>query len=365
MSKINVAIIFGGRSSEHEISLLSAQNILKGLNKKKYNPILVGIDKNGKWFYNEESISLLHANDAKRIKIDNSAHEVVISQNATTHDLISRGTGENIAKIDVIFPILHGAYGEDGSIQGLAKMANIPCVGPNILGSAMGMDKDIMKRLLRDYGIPNAPFVTLRDYHKSKINYQEISELLGHNLFIKPVNLGSSVGISFTHNEEEFHKGVEYAFQFDQKVLVESQIIGREIECAVLGNDDPQASIPGEVIPKGGFYSYENKYLDENGAVLVLPAKLNPDEVQQIQKLAIETFRILECSGMARVDMFLTPDGELFINEINTIPGFTSISMYPKLWELSGLPVEKLLDKLIQLAIEKHGKENTLTFRNQ
>jgi D-alanine-D-alanine ligase len=260
----------------------------------------------------------------------------------------------------VIFPVLHGPFGEDGTIQGLAKLANIPCVGPGILGSAVGMDKDVMKRLLRDAGIPNARFVTLSAMNHNRVSYDALKIKLGQTLFIKPANLGSSVGISKVRNEDEFIKAIKLAFDYDLKVIVEEEIRGREIECAILGNENPMASVPGEIIPKADFYSYEAKYLDEDGAALSIPAQLPEYLAKQIQDLALQTFRVLECQGMSRVDIFLTPDEKLYVNEINTIPGFTKISMYPKLWEYSGIPYSELVDRLIQLAIEDHDKRNRL-----
>jgi D-alanine-D-alanine ligase len=357
--KIKVAIVFGGRSTEHAISLLSAQNVLGSLDKDIYEPVLIGIDKKGQWHYNEKSMSLLNAQDANSISMTEMDNPVLLSQNTNQRTLTSVNTKETISRIDVIFPVLHGTYGEDGSIQGLAKLANIPVVGCGILGSAIGMDKDIMKRILRDDNIGVAKWVTIKHTSEGVI-YQDIVDTLGTELFIKPANLGSSVGISLSNDEESFFKGLEVALQFDSKVIIEEKIIGREIECAVLGNEFPKASIPGEIIPKDGFYSFESKYLDESGAKLQIPADLTENQIQRVQSLALETFKILECSGMSRIDMFLKEDDSLIINEINTIPGFTNISMYPKLWEYSGLPQKELISKLIDLAIEAHNKQNKL-----
>lgn len=361
-NKIRVAILFGGRSAEHEISLLSAQNVIKALNKDKYEAILIGIDKTGKWYYQEESMKLLHANDPKKIQLAETVQEVLFSQNTDAKFLQSADGVTSVRDIDVLFPVLHGTYGEDGSIQGLARLANIACVGPGILGSSVGMDKEVMKRLLRDAGILIADFVTVRRAQKDKVSYKEVADKLGKELFVKPANLGSSVGISFVRKEEDFLPAIELAFQFDNKIVIEERIIGREIECAVLGNEEPIASIAGEVIPKDGFYSYESKYVDEQGAKLEVPAKLSQMELARVQKLALETFILLECHGMARVDMFMTATGQLYINEINTIPGFTNISMYPTLWKLSGISNEDLIDRLIQLALDHHEAENRLKY---
>jgi len=336
-SKKKIAIVFGGRSTEHEISLLSAQNVIRSLDESKYEAVLIGIDKAGKWHLNEDSVQLMHADDPSKIGLNMDDNPVLLSQNADDKSLIDRATGKPLSKIDVIFPVLHGLYGEDGSIQGLARLANIPCVGCSVLSSAIGMDKDIMKRLLRDAGVAVADFVTIRPHTRDNYNYKEISEKLGTELFLKPANLGSSVGVSRIENAEEFSKALDYGFRYDPKVVVEEKITGREIECAVLGNENPICSIPGEVIPKGGFYSYENKYLDESGAELMIPAELSAEDTLRIQELALRTYKLLECEGMTRVDMFMCPDGKLVINEVNTIPGFTGISMYPKLWEYSGI----------------------------
>ncbi len=357
--KTKVAIVFGGRSPEHQISLLSAQNVFKSLDKTKFQPVLLSIDKQGIWHLNEESLSLLHEGDADNISLAVIENPVLISQNTNEHRVLTSSGKEQLSEIDVLFPVLHGTYGEDGSVQGLAKLANLPCVGCGILGSAVGMDKDIMKHVLQSLGIPVAKWVTLRTETQTS-DYNKITEQLGTELFIKPANLGSSVGVSYTETEEQFHKAVTAGLKYDHKVIVEEKIVGREIECAVLGNENPDASIPGEVVPRDGFYSYENKYLDEKGAELHIPADLSNDQIAKVQALAKQTFINLECRGMTRVDMFLCENDKLIINEINTIPGFTNISMYPKLWEHSGLPQEALITRLIELAQEEHQKLNSL-----
>jgi D-alanine-D-alanine ligase len=321
---------------------------------------LFAIDKGGKWHYNEGAMQLLQGDSASKVSLDNINNPVLLSQNNNEHTVVSSGSGVALAHIDVIFPVLHGTYGEDGSVQGLAKLANLPCVGCGILGSAVGMDKDVAKRLLRDGGIHVADFVTLRKGYNDHLSYEGISEKLGAELFIKPANLGSSVGVSFVKNKESFDKAVAHAFKYDPKVVIEEKLVGREVECAVLGNTHPLASAIGEVIPKASFYDFESKYIDEGGAQLEIPAKLTEEEVTRIQKLAIETYRQLECEGLSRVDMFLTPAGKLYINEVNTMPGFTKISMYPKLWELSGLGYTDLITKLIEYAIESHSERNKL-----
>jgi D-alanine-D-alanine ligase len=360
MSKIRVAVMFGGRSAEHEVSLQSAKNVIESLDKNKYEPVLIGIDKEGRWFLNENSIQLLNTSDPRLIQLSGKQQEIALTPTGSNSQLINLNEHYPFPKIDVIFPVLHGPFGEDGTIQGLAKLANLPCVGPGILGSAVGMDKDVMKRLLRDAGIPNARFVSLSALNPDRISYNALKEKLGATLFVKPANMGSSVGISKVRNEDELGKALKLAFDYDLKVIVEEEIKGREIECAILGNENPSASVPGEIIPKADFYSYKAKYIDEDGAALSIPAQLPEYLVKQVQDLALQTFRVLECQGMARVDIFLTPEDKLFVNEINTIPGFTKISMYPKLWEYSGISYTELVDKLIQLAIEDHEKRSRL-----
>jgi D-alanine-D-alanine ligase len=358
-TKINVAILYGGRSPEHKISLVSAQNVYKSIDKEKYNPILIAIDKSGQWHYHNERMSLVHPDNIDQIALNDTDNKVWLSQNTSEGTLISASTNEILCKIDVIFPVLHGTYGEDGSIQGLSKTAGIACVGCGIIGSSIGMDKDIMKRILRDSDIKVSKGITIRNTSEG-IQYDDVVANLGHELFIKPANLGSSVGVSYSDSEEKFFDALNNALKYDNKVIVEQKIVGREIECAVLGNHAPQASIPGEIIPKSSFYSFDNKYIDADGAALHIPAELTKHQIDRIKNLSVETFTVLECRGMARVDMFLTPENELIINEINTIPGFTNISMYPKLWEASGLKQTDLVSKLISLAIEEHNAVNKL-----
>jgi D-alanine-D-alanine ligase len=269
-----------------------------------------------------------------------------------------------VGQIDVIFPVLHGPYGEDGSIQGLFKLANIPFVGPGVLGSAVGMDKDVMKRLFRDSGIPTSDFVAFSNHQKNKISFDAVVKKLGLPLFVKPANLGSSVGISkVKKTKTEFKKAVALAFEYDRKIIVEENIPGREIECSVLGNEKPIASIPGEVISNAAnhdFYSYEAKYIDEKGATLEIPAKLSKKMIKAVQDMAIRTFQALCLDGMARVDMFLNAKGNIFVNEVNTIPGFTAISMYPKLWAAVGKSNKQLISDLIALAIKRFKEEQKL-----
>jgi D-alanine-D-alanine ligase len=351
MKKTRVAILFGGKSAEHEVSLQSAKSIIEAIDKDKYEIVLVGIDKQGRWLLNNQSSYLLNENNPKLISLNNSNNELAVLPGNEEKQMVSLSQ-EQIGKVDVVFPVLHGTLGEDGAMQGLLKLMDVPFVGADVLGSAVGMDKDVMKRLLRDAGIPIGKFISLRK--GEALSFEKAKEGLGLPMFVKPANQGSSVGVHKIHDESEFEKYIYDAFQYDTKILLEEFIEGREIECSVLGNDEPIASVPGEIIPHHEFYSYEAKYIDENGAGLNIPAKLSESLTKEVQDLAVTTFRTLNCEGMARVDCFLTKDNKFYVNEINTIPGFTKISMYPKLWEASGIQYTELIDRLIQLAIERH-----------
>ncbi|RMD60394.1 D-alanine--D-alanine ligase, partial [Candidatus Parcubacteria bacterium] len=275
-------------------------------------------------------------------------------------ELVNLRDGSSVGSVDVVFPVLHGTFGEDGTVQGLLKLAGVPFVGAGVLGSAVGMDKDVMKRLLREANLPTARFRVLHRGESRHISFQELAQELDTPLFIKPANLGSSVGIHKVASASQFRAAVEDAFRYDTKIIVEEFIPGREIECSILGNEEPIASLPGEIVPHHDFYSYEAKYLDEHGAELKIPAELPEPLVARVQELAVRTFKTLCCEGMARVDLFLTEDERLFVNELNTIPGFTRISMYPKLWEVSGVAYSELIDRLVQLALERHAREQKL-----
>lgn len=353
MNKINVAILFGGKSAEHEVSLRSAKNVIEAIDKSKYNPILIGIDKSGKWHSGSEQELFLNTQDVNNMKLNEECDFVALLP-GSMGQLINLKNNE-ITQIDAVFPILHGPFGEDGTVQGLLKLAEVSFVGPGVLGSSVSMDKDVMKRLLVEAGLPVGDYLTFNK--NDKIDYKSVIDKLGNPVFIKPANMGSSVGISKTKNEEEFTKAIELAFKYDNKIVVEKFIKGREIECAVLGNEDVKASKPGEIIPNHEFYSYEAKYLDENGAKLVVPAELPEEKIKEIQQLAVKVFKTLSCEGLSRVDFFLEPDGGLKVIEINTIPGFTSISMYPRLWGETGINYTDLISKLIQLAIERFKRE--------
>ena len=362
-SKLRVGIIFGGRSGEHEVSLQSAKNVISALDRKKYEVVLISIDKEGGWYLQSDTQFLLNYKDPKLIQLNKSEDEVGLLPMPREANLISLTGKRKIGQLDVIFPVLHGPYGEDGTIQGLLEMANIPYVGAGVLGSSLGMDKDVMKRLLREAGISIAKFLTFEreDYEKGEITFARVSKEVGSPFFVKPANLGSSVGITKVKKKSKFRSALKEAFSYDNKILIEENIEGREIECSVLGNEDPIASVPGEIIPRHEFYSYEAKYVDEKGAALDIPAKISQKLKNKVQRLALLAFKVLCCSGMARVDFFIRKvTEEVILSEINTIPGFTKISMYPKLWEASGISYQELIDRLIQLAIERHKRKGSL-----
>lgn len=333
MSKIRVGLIFGGRSGEHEVSLQSALSIQKNLNPSKYDVILLGINKKGVWHH------------------VNSIHDLS-SRTDSASSSISSDLITVCSNIDIFFPIIHGSFGEDGSIQGLFEILNKPFVGAGVLGSAIGMDKHVMKHVLQDSGIPVAEFMVV-NANSYKKELEKIHNKLHFPLFVKPANAGSSVGVSKVKNYEELEPAILTALQYDKKVILEKSIQARELECSVLGNENPKASEIGEIKTSHEFYSYEAKYLDENGADLIIPAPLDIEIKRRLQELAIKTFKILECSGFARVDFFLDKENKIYVNEINTLPGFTSISMYPKLWEASGKKYSDLLDDIISFGFER------------
>jgi D-alanine-D-alanine ligase len=354
MAKLRVGVVFGGKSAEHEVSLQSAKNIVEAMDKTRFEVVLLGIDKQGQWHINDANSYLLNAQDPARIALRPS--EITLAQipGKPSEQLINAESGQPLPAIDVIFPIVHGTLGEDGSLQGMLRMANLPFVGSDVLSSAACMDKDVTKRLLRDAGLAIAPFVTLTRANRNTFTFADVKEKLGLPLFVKPANQGSSVGVSKVKTEEQYQQAVALAFEFDSKVVVETGINGREIECAVLGNDEPQASTCGEIVLNSEFYAYDTKYIDDNGAKVVVPAAIDPAVNDKIRQTAIEAYQALGCSGMARVDVFLTADNDVIINEINTLPGFTNISMYPKLWQASGLDYTSLITRLIELALERH-----------
>lgn len=352
-----VGILFGGKSAEHEISLLSAKNIYDAIDRSKFEPILIGIDKSGRWLLSDAQQFLLNANNPALVKLNPDGKTVALRPEGSG-TLSAEDAGS--FTLDAVFPILHGPFGEDGTIQGFLKLADIPFVGPSVLGSAVGMDKDVMKRLLRDAQIPIGKFLTLKS-HEQAPSFTVIEETLGAPFFIKPANMGSSVGISKVRNEAEYISALNDAFLYDTKIIMEEFIKGREIECAVLGNEEPIASVPGEIIPLHDFYSYNAKYIDEKGAALEIPAKIDEDTKKRIQDLAVKVSQTLCCEGLSRVDFFLSEkSGEIIVNEINTMPGFTKVSMYPKMWEASGISYTELITRLIELSIKRFEKERVL-----
>ncbi|MDL2188346.1 D-alanine--D-alanine ligase [Pseudomonas sp. ChxA] len=354
MSKVRVGIIFGGRSAEHEVSLQSARNIVDALDRSRFEPILIGIDKAGHWHLNDSSNFLINQENPALIALNHSNRELAVVPGKANQQVVETSGQGLLEHIDVIFPIVHGTLGEDGCLQGLLRMADLPFVGSDVLGSAVCMDKDVSKRLLRDAGIAVTPFITLTRRNAARTSFETAVNKLGLPMFIKPANQGSSVGVSKVGNEAEYHAAVALALGFDEKVLVESAVQGREIECAVLGNDNPIASGCGEIVVNNGFYSYDSKYIDGQAAQVVVPADISVEASERIRHLAIEAFEVLGCAGLARVDVFLTEDGEVLINEINSLPGFTRISMYPKLWQAAGMSYSELVSRLIELALERH-----------
>ncbi|HXE75868.1 MAG TPA: D-alanine--D-alanine ligase family protein [Candidatus Xenobia bacterium] len=366
MAKLRVGVLFGGRSAEHEVSLVSASSVLRGLNPKKYEVIPIGIGKDGHWVLPRQlpSSAPTHS-DLRRALADGRA--VSLPPEPGSAALVRRPAPSRSSglAVDVIFPVLHGTFGEDGTVQGLLELADIPYVGAGVLGSALGMDKEVQKRLFLQAKLPVADFVSVlrRDWQlRRRAVLREVSRRLRFPVFVKPSNLGSSVGITKVSRAAGLPAAIEHAFEFDRKILVEQGILGREIEVSVLGNDEPRASLPGEVIPAREFYDYTAKYLEDTTRFLV-PARLTRGQTRRFQELAVAAFRALDCAGMARVDFLMARrTGRIYLNEVNTIPGFTAISMYPKLWEASGVPYSKLLDSLIELALERHREKRRTRF---
>ena len=353
MKKLRVAVIFGGKSGEHEVSIASAASIFKHLDPSRYEAVPIKIEKDGRW--------MLTGDIPKAI----SAAEVHRQTATTALQPIDPTTTLTGGQIDVVFPVLHGPFGEDGTVQGLLELANTPYVGAGVLGSAVGMDKAVMKTLFRDRGLPVGPYLVIfrHEWARDAAGLAtRVERELTFPVFVKPANLGSSIGISKAKTAAQFVDAMALALQYDRKIVVEAAVPNaREIECAVLGNDEPQASIPGEIIPLREFYDYEAKYLDENGSRLEIPAALSDAATAEIRRLSIEAFRACELSGLARVDFLVNREtGETFLNEVNTLPGFTTISMYPKLWEASGLPYPELIERLLTVAMERHQEKQLL-----
>lgn len=361
--KVHVGIIFGGRSGEHEISLRSARSIVEAIDRDTYDVSLIGIDRSGRWHLLDEPV-FRQLTAAALPAVNGTGTEVMLRPAPGMGELIDPDRpAAPLRRLDVIFPVLHGTYGEDGTVQGFLELADIPYVGAGVLGSAIGMDKDVQKRLLHAAGIAVVPFLTATrtTWATDEPRITQRATALGLPLFVKPANLGSSVGISKVKTLDALPAAVALALEYDDKMIIEKGLDAREIECAVLGNDMPEASVPGEICPQAEFYSYEAKYLDEHGAVLKIPAPLSAAQTTAVRDLAVRAFQLLECAGMARVDFFLARAmGTLYVNEINTIPGFTPISMYPKLWEASGVPYRELIGRLVELARQRHTQRSRL-----
>lgn len=352
MKKLRVGVIYGGRSGEHEVSVASAASVFKHLDRGRYDVVPVRIEKNGRW--------VLGGREPQSL----TAVAVVETPPSEALQPVEPSAAVSSSGLDVVFPVLHGPYGEDGTVQGLLELADVPYVGAGVLGSAVAMDKAVMKTLFAARDLPIVPYQTVmrREWLAGPgVVAQRAATELGLPMFVKPANLGSSVGVSKVQAGADFASAMELAFQFDRKVVVEGGVLNaREIECAVLGNDVPEASIPGEIVPSREFYDYEAKYLDEH-VKLLIPAPVTDVQAADIRRLAIEAFQAVEGSGMSRVDFLMEGDtGRIFVNEVNTIPGFTTVSMYPKLWEASGLPYPALLDRLIALAVERHREKQSL-----
>ena len=355
-----VVILFGGRSAEHEVSVVSARSVMDALDAERYEAVPIGVSREGRWQLMPSGPPRLPAGPAPLPRVtETSGPEVALDQEPGARALVAADGSRT--EIDVVFPAMHGPFGEDGSIQGFLEMAGVPYVGSGVLGSAVGMDKAVQKVLLTAAGIPvvEHEVVYEREWEEDPQAVEARAEHLGLPLFVKPAALGSSVGITKVHASSGLRGALEEAFRHGRKAVLERSVEGgREIECAVLGNEDPVASIAGEIRPRGHeFYDYEAKYIDEQGAELIVPADLPPETLEEVQRVAVAAFRVIDAAGMARVDFFLTREGRLLLNEVNTIPGFTSISMYPKLWEASGVSYPELVDRLIELAIERHAAE--------
>jgi D-alanine-D-alanine ligase len=386
MKKLRVGILFGGRSGEHEVSLLSAASVLHAIDRDKYEVVPIGITKDGRWLTAGDAENLLEGKlvvESRHLRAgdpETTQSAAVLARGESgvvppepvhrksglvpfqTDALLTRRASDRAINVDVIFPVLHGTFGEDGTIQGLLELADMAYVGAGVLGSAAGMDKDIMKSLFIAAGIPIVKHVTIlrSAWKKDPRKVQKFVESkLRYPVFVKPANLGSSVGISKAHDRKEIGPAMEEAARFDRKIVIEQGVGGkknkaREIECSVLGNDEPLASVPGEIVPVKEFYDYNAKYLDE-GSELIIPAKLTKAETKKVQELAVRSFKAVDCSGLARVDFLMDAQTRrIYLNEINTMPGFTAISMYPKLWAASGLDYSDLIDRLIQLGLERH-----------
>jgi len=364
-SKLKIGVLYGGRSGEHDVSLCSAASVVAALDPSKYDVIAIGIDRDGRWYVQDRPEIVEDKAFGKILALKKRGWWLVnhFEQQNKLHIYNLETSGEKVV-VDLIFPVLHGTYGEDGTLQGLMELAMVPYVGVDVAGSAVGMDKDIAKRLLKEADIPVVPWITVgrHEWHEQpgKILRKTAKEL-NLPLFVKPLCTGSSVGIKKVKAKKELAAAIDFAFQYDTRIMIETGINCREIECAVLGNERPQASVLGEILPQHEFYSYEAKYLDPQGAKMNIPAKINAKLSATIRKCAVAGFQALNCNSMARVDFFLDKQtNQFYLNEINTLPGFTSISMYPKLWAATGIPYGKLLDHLVALALQRHREKSTI-----
>lgn len=377
--RLRVGVLFGGRSGEHEISLRSALTVMSAMDPARYEVVPIGIDRDGRWYLERNALKLLSEAAPNLRALSRGDTPVTLLPYSDSRVLVPTARAEKSraalsapipGPLDVVFPVLHGTFGEDGTVQGLLELAGIPYVGAGVLGSAVGMDKDMQKRLLRDAAVPVVRYfaLTRKEHDERPALSRKFARELGYPVFVKPNALGSSIGISKVTRPGELGSALADAFQYDRKALLEASCEGRELECAVLGNERPEASVVGEILIKGGhgFYSYESKYVDPEGSETRIPAALPKTTAKRMRKLAIEAFRALSLRGMARVDFLARRDlKEIFVNEVNTIPGFTAISMYPKLWEASGLALPKLVDRLIELALEEHRERAALKFTYQ
>jgi D-alanine-D-alanine ligase len=375
--KIRVGLVFGGRSGEHDVSLASAQSVMANLDKERYEVVPIAITPEGTWLLGTEPTKMIEARQQRQheqgmqgVQGVQQTTAVTLTGDPTIRRLIPVQSSEPLGEqgaLDVIFPVLHGTYGEDGTLQGLLEMANVPYVGCGVLGSALGMDKEQMKRVFRSVGLPGVEYLVYRrsEWERDAERVlNAVEQRLAYPVFVKPVNLGSSVGVNKAHDRVELMHAISVAAEYDRKILIERGINCRELECAVLGNDEPIASVVGEVIASNEFYDYSAKYLDGKSEI-VIPADLPQSTATEVRRQALQAFTALDLSGLARVDFFLEKEtGKIYLNEVNTMPGFTQISMYPKLWEASGLPYAPLLDRLIELALERYAdKQRNRTSR--
>ncbi|MCD6109715.1 D-alanine--D-alanine ligase [bacterium] len=357
VDKIRVAIVFGGRSGEHEVSIVSAKNIIESIDKKKYDIIPIGITKDGRWFSGDNIIKLFQAGDYSGLSA------VSLNSKSGSNELLHLSENESYKKlhIDIFFPALHGPYGEDGTIQGLFEMANVPYTGCGVLTSSVGMDKLMTKAVWDQAGLPIIPYIGINkqawDMDRDEI-IQKIENELEYPIFVKPANMGSSVGITKAKTQDDLKKAIDLACQFDHRILIEKGLEVRELECAVLGNENPRIAHVGEVLVGGEFYDYNDKYIDGKSSTQV-PADIPQSLEKEVQEMALKAYKVLDASGLARVDIFYDKNTkQLLLNEINTMPGFTAISMYPKMWQKSGISYPKLIDEIIKLGFEKHNQKN-------